>query len=85
MKKTKILMTAMAFLAATLISCDDKPIRAEQLPAAAQTYIQENYPDCKVLMAKKDYEMFSTTYEVKLENGLELKFDSDGLLTDIDD
>lgn len=36
-------------------------------------------------MAKKDNEMFSTTYEVKLENGLELKFDSDGLLTDIDD
>lgn len=68
-----------------LTSCEEKPISVEQLPEAAQTYIQENYPDSKILIAKKDYEALSTIYEVKLDNGLELTFDSDGLLTDVDD
>ena len=78
-------MVALAILAVTLSSCDEKSIPAEQLPETAQTYIQENYPDSKILIVKKDYEMFRATYEVKLDNGLELNFDSDGLLTDIDD
>ena len=86
MKQITMLITVIAALTVTLVSCcDDKPIPVEQLPVAAQTYILENYPDCKVLIAKKDCELFSTTYEVKLDNGLELGFDSDGLLNDVDD
>lgn len=85
MKQTKRLITAIVLLTMSLTSCDDKPISAEQIPAAAQTYIKENYPDSKILIAKKGYERFSATYEVKLDNGLELTFDSDGVLTDVDD
>lgn len=85
MKQTTRIIVAFAFLAMSLTSCDEKPISVEQLPAAAQTYVKENYPDSKILIAKKDYEGFSATYEVKLDNGLELTFDSDGVLTDVDD
>ena len=85
MKQTRRLIAAFAFLTMSLTSCDDKPISVEQLPAAAQTYLKENYADSKILIAKKDYEGFSATYEVKLDNGLELTFDSEGVLTDVDD
>lgn len=85
MKQITILITVIVALTVTLVSCDDKPIPVEQLPVAAQTYLQATYPDSKVLIAKKDSELFSTTYEVKLDNGLELSFDSDGLLYDVDD
>ena len=85
MKQITILVTVIAALTITLASCDDRPIQVGELPVAAQAYIQENYPDSKVMIAKKDCELFSTTYEVKLDNGLELNFDSDGLLYDVDD
>lgn len=85
MKQITILVTVIAALTITLASCDDRPIQVAELPVAAQAYIQENYPDSKVMIAKKDCELFSTIYEVKLDNGLELNFDSDGLLYDVDD
>ena len=59
---------------------DYKLIAPEQLPAIAQTYIKQNYPDCKILLAKKDYEFFGAIYVVKLDNGLDLNFDSRGVL-----
>jgi hypothetical protein len=66
-----------------LTAYDNKFITEEMLPTKTQTYIKQNYPDCKILIAKKDYEVFNTTYEVKLDNGLELNFDNNGILTNI--
>ena len=87
--RNRIILVLAAILtisgASIFTSCDDKPIPMEQLPAVTKTYIEENYPDSKILIAKKDYEWFSTIYEVKLDNGLELTFDSDGAITDVDD
>ena len=81
LKKTAIL----AILTAFAVSCDDKPIAPEQLPVAAQTYLQENYPGSRILIAKKDYEFLRYTYDVKLDNGLEFSFNKNGLLVDVDD
>ena len=85
MKKMKLLMGALMLLALTLTACDDKVIPAEQLPVAAQTYIEQNFPGSTVLIVKKDKELLSTTYEVQLDNGMELSFDGDGILSDVDD
>ncbi|MBR3405723.1 MAG: hypothetical protein IKG92_02320 [Bacteroidales bacterium] len=78
-------MAIMAALTAFAVSCDDKPIAPEQLPAAAQAYLQENYPGSRILIAKKDYEFLRYTYDVKLDNGLEFSFNKNGLLVDVDD
>ncbi len=84
MKLVKIL-SVLAASALFITSCDDKPIAPEQLPEAVRTYVQTNYPGSRILIAKKDYEWFKTTYDVQLDNGLELSFNSNGVLTDIDD
>lgn len=84
MKKMKLLMGALMLVALALASCDDKVIPAEQLPVAAQTYIEQNFPGSSVMIVKKDNDVFSTTYEVQLDNGMELSFDGDGMLSDID-
>lgn len=78
-------MAIMAALTSFAVSCDDKPIAPEQLPAAAQAYLQENYPGSRILIAKKDYEFLRYTYDVKLDNGLEFSFNKNGLLVDVDD
>lgn len=85
MKRTRILIAAIALMSVTFTSCDEKPISVEELPETAQTYVKENYPDSKILIAKKDYDRFSVVFEVKLDNGLELTFDKNGVLTDVDD
>ena len=67
-----------------MVSCDDKVVTIDQLPAPAQSYLTENYPDQKVLIIKKDIEDFSTRYEVTLESGMKVEFDGNGSLRDVD-
>ena len=67
-----------------MVSCDDKFVTIDQLPAPAQSYLTENYPDQKVLIIKKDIEGLSTRYEVTLESGMKVEFDGDGSLRDVD-
>ena len=37
-----------------------------------------------ILIAKKETELLKTTYEVTLDNGMKLEFDSAGNLSDVD-
>ena len=84
MKAIKSIITCLVCMIA-FASCDqEKIITAEQLPATAQSYVQKNYPGIGITYAKQDKELFSTKYNVRLNNGLELEFDGDGLLVDID-
>ena len=80
-------LLALMALVSALASCElerEKMLTVDQLPEAAQTYINENYPEAKVLYVKKEQKSFKTKYEVKLDNRLELEFDSDGEIYDID-
>ena len=84
MKKLKLLAVSLMCLMA-LAACDsEKIITAAELPDAAQSYIQQNYPDVTFTYVKKDVELFKTRYKVRLDNGLEIEFDKDGIPVDID-
>ena len=86
----KVLMTMLFVLAVgfTMMfsSCGgDKVITEDQLPETAKTYIQQKYPNASILIVKQNAEMLeSTEYEVTLDNGLELKFNKEGMLVDVD-
>lgn len=84
MKKIWFWLVAVVCIMAVSACEDDKIITVEELPAAAQTYIQKNYATVPVTYAKKDSELFSTTYKVRLDNGLEIEFDGDGTPIDMD-
>ena len=84
MKQIKILMMA-ALMGMIMTACDDdKVITADQLPAPAKTYIEKTYPTASIVFAKEDNELFSKKYKVQLDNRVEIEFDSDGAVTDID-
>ena len=84
MKKTTYLIAALTAVL-MLSSCDDeKTISVEQLPAPAKAFIEKNYPGTNIMFAKKETEWFVTEYKATLDNGLEVKFDSDGAPLDID-
>ena len=84
-KKLFILISTLLFSLA-LTSCwdEDKVITQEQLPQAAQVYLQKNYPTESVMLVKQENELFSKIYKVHLSSGIELEFNSDGEVIDID-
>ena len=51
------------------------------IPDKIKEYVKKNYKD----VTYKEYEVGTRSYEVKLSNGLELKFNSSFVLIEIDD
>ena len=63
------------------IDCRQNAVPAAIIPQAIKEYVDKNYPGEKVVYIEKD----RNDYEVKLSNRLELKFDKEYRLYDIDD
>lgn len=57
------------------------PIPQAIIPAVIQNHLKKTYPSNRVVAIDKDIR----DYEIKLDNGLEMKFDLKGNLIDIDD
>ena len=86
MKKVYQLLALIAVVFA-VTSCEmnrKKILTVEELPEAAQTYIKEKMGDAKVLYVKKEHKNLRVRYKVKFDNQMELEFDSDGEIYDID-
>ena len=69
------------------LSCarvDDRPTSFQQLPIAAQTFVNTNYPDVKVLYVVVDDDLIRPDYKVVLVNGVEIKFNNSGGLEKIE-
>ena len=85
MKITRFLLTAFVALAASAVCfADDRPIPVEQLPAAAKTFVKENFPENPIVYAKIDIEMQKTEYEARLSDGSKVEFDAQGNWIQVD-
>lgn len=65
----------------TEVDCKYTSVPAAIVPKAIADYVAQNYKDIRILKIDRD----TRDYEVKLSNRLELKFDLQFNLTDIDD
>ena len=75
MKQTRLLLLAvLCLLVASVAKADDTPIPVGQLPAAARTFVQANFPTKKIIYAEKDFNM----YECRLSDGTEIDFNKKG-------
>lgn len=63
------------------VDCKYGEVPAAVIPAPIKKYIKENYPGERVLKIERD----RSNYELKLSNRLELTFDKDFRIIDIDD
>lgn len=63
----------------------EKVIEVNNLPKAAQSFINSNYGSDKVALVKSEKELMqSIEYKVVLASGIELEFDSKGNWTEVD-
>lgn len=76
-----LLAISVAFLSAA--KADDKPVTFEQLPAAAQAFIAENYPAGNISYATIDDDLIRPDYTVVLVSGVKIEFDNSGALEKI--
>lgn len=78
-----LLVGVVAF---TMTSCDknDEIIANEDLPAVSKSFVSENFAGAKITSSKKDKEGTSFEYEVKLDNGVDIKFDQNGQWLDVE-
>ncbi|SHG71611.1 Putative beta-lactamase-inhibitor-like, PepSY-like [Salegentibacter echinorum] len=60
---------------------DDEDIAVADLPQVIQDYIADNYPDQKIIEAEREDDGF----EVNLNNGVELTFDTEGNFLEAED
>lgn len=81
--KRNLIIVALVLASVTLLKADDKPVTFNQLPAAAQTFINKNFPDDKVSFATVDDDFIRPDYHVALVSGVMLQFENDGSLEKI--
>lgn len=63
------------------VDCRYSTLNEDLVPAQIRSYVRQNFPDTKFVKIEKGYR----DYEVKLTNRLELTFDFNFNLVDIDD
>ena len=79
MRTFKLFMVAlMCMMVSNVCFANDHLIPPGQLPKAAQHYIHQHFKGVRIAYAEIDFEQGHTKYEVKLVNGVELKFDVRG-------
>ena len=85
MKKSVFFLAALMSMMMQTVStfASDRIITKEQLPAAAQTFIQKTFPKPAISYAKIDFDG-RKTYEVRLSNGTEVEFDKNGTWDKVD-
>ena len=62
------------------VDCKYSTVPTGIVPQASKDYVSKHYPEAKILKIERD----SKTYEVKLNNQLELEFNKAFQLIDID-
>ena len=81
----KLTLAIAAFAAtASFVSCKDVIVTVDKLPAAAQAFLKEVFPESSISYVKKDKELTKTTYEVVFQDGSEVEFDSKGNWDNVD-
>ena len=80
MKKLVLLLVSV-FTFQVAMADNDKPVAFEQLPAAAQQFVKQNFPNVKVAFAKMENKLFGASYDVVFINGDNLEFDKNGQWT----
>lgn len=85
MKKIMFLLTLVFSLGVVnVFGFNDKVISKNQLPAQAQSFLNENFADVKISYAKQETDFIERSYEVVLADGTKLEFTKKGNWKEVD-
>lgn len=84
MKKHFFLLACLFTLQTAVFADNDRIITVEQLPANAQRFIKDFFPNIAVSYAEMESEMFDTSYEIIFVNGSKAEFNKKGDWKEVD-
>ena len=88
MKRTikTLLIVICCFVSCNIIANagNDKPIAVNALPVKAQSLLNNDFKNQKVMLATIESGVVKKSYDVVLENGTKIEFDKKGNITEID-
>lgn len=88
MKRTikTLLIVICCFVSCNIIANagNDKPIAVNALPVKAQSLLNNDFKNLKVMLATIESGVVKKSYDVVLENGTKIEFDKKGNITEID-
>jgi len=85
MKQGKLfILTLLCLLLSATAKADDRPITADQLPAAAKTFIKKHFSQDQIVEAELEKNFRSTKYDVKFSSGAEVDFNGKGVWISVD-
>ena len=83
--KKMMLILACVFTVVTNANADNyRPINVSQLPEKAQTFLTTYFPEAKVSLARKEFDVTELSYDVIFTNGGKVEFDRKGEWTEVD-
>jgi hypothetical protein len=78
MKKTLITLYVALVSFTTALADNDRAIQFNQLPQAAQTFLNSHFKNAKIAMVTTERDWLSQEYNVVFVNGDKIEFDSKG-------
>ncbi len=84
MKKLMLLWVACTAFGLTACADDDRPVTLNQLPAAAQQFIQTHFPNEEISYAKIERDFLEKRYEVVFVGSNKIEFYKDGRWKEVD-
>lgn len=74
----------LVFSMTILVSCGDKVVLPTQLPPEVQAFVQKHFPTQAISYAEKDRGILGSSYDVVLNDGTEISFDTDHVWDKVD-
>lgn len=81
----RLIVASLAVVGFLLMGCErESHISHHNVPVAIATYIKTHFGNYKIIKAVKDTEGINVTYDIDLEGGYKLEFDSNYKIIDIE-
>ncbi len=84
MKLRKIFLPLILSMVTVLTFAQDKVVPYSEIPSEIKNYVTTHFPEHSVIQSEIDTEGLSNQYEIKLIEGIELKFNSKNQIIEID-
>lgn len=83
-KITLLFVCLFTIMGSTALADSNKIIRFDQLPQAAQEFVEEHFADNEIAITSLERELFERNYELIFVDGKKLEFDRNGGWKDVD-
>ncbi len=80
----KSILVLFVFSFGIVLNAQESVIQKTELPKTAQTFLSKHFSGQKAVQSIKDKGVLNTEYEVLLDNGTKVEFDSDGNWKEVD-